>query len=118
MPRPDREEGEVALHQAVCVPVEFQEQLAGEDVERLLERVEVTLEPAAGLDHGDGQLGVDSALGTTDEDPARDAMRIRRGGCRAVGEGPVDRCDLRRHLIPAALNTDAIVAGPSSAWCG
>ena len=118
MPDPDRLKGEVPLGQAMDVAVDLEEQLAFEDVERLLEGMEVALQPAAGLENRDREIGMDGALVGADKDLSREAVKVRGVGHRMVGEGPVDRCDVGGHLIPTLLNTDVIVTGQSSDRCG
>ena len=82
--------------------VVVEQQLALEDVERLLERVDVTLEPAVRLERSERELRVDGALVRPDEhlpgEPLR-AVGRRRG---VVRERPVDMSDE--------------VHGPPSAW--
>ena len=85
MPCPDRDQHVVAGTQSPGVPIELECQLAGEHVERLLERVDVAAEPAPGLEAADGQLGVRGAgRGTDDDCPAE-------SGDRAVGRRRVRR---------------------------
>ena len=43
-------------------PGQIEQQLAREDVQRLLERVDVRRDPATGEERADGQIGVDRAL--------------------------------------------------------
>jgi hypothetical protein len=51
--------------------------------------VEVALEPAAGGECANGELGVHRALGRPDDHRSRQPVHRRRFD-RAIGEGPVD----------------------------
>ena len=66
--RPDRDQGEVAGDEPVDATVDLEDQLALEDVQRLLERVDVAAEPAARRQRTRRELRVRRALGRPDED--------------------------------------------------
>ena len=99
VPGPDRHEGIVAGRQPVGVPVDLDEELAAQDVQRLLERMEMPLEPAAAGKRSDRQLGVDGPLRRPDEHGARQAMPGGRVVHRLLGERPVDRGNVGGHPL-------------------
>ena len=68
---PERHERVIAGHQPMMVAIDLEQELPRQDVERLLERVEVTLHPSAGRQGADRELGVDGALRCSDEHGAR-----------------------------------------------
>ncbi len=74
----DRDQREVALEQAMDGAIDLEQQFAAQDVQRLLERMEVATEPAAGLKGANRDLGVDGALLGADDDRPGEAMG-RRG---------------------------------------
>ena len=98
VPGTEWDEGEVPAGQPMAMPVDLDEELPRQHVERLLERVEVALEPPARGQRADRQLGVDGALRGPDEDRTGEQMRRRRRRKRGIGEGPIDP----RDVMPAA----------------
>ena len=77
------------MHRAV----DLEQQLAAEDVQRLLERMEVATEPAAGLEGADRDLGVDGALLGADDDRPGEAVRGGRRRERRRDAIPVNPSD-------------------------
>ena len=57
------------------VPVDVDRQLAGQDVQGLLEGMDVPAEPTAGGERADRGLGVHGALVRTDDPEAAEAHR-------------------------------------------
>ena len=83
--------------------VVVEQQLALEDVERLLERVDVALQPAARVERAERELRVDGALARSDEHLPGEPLRAvgRRHG--VVRERPVDMSD-EVHGPPSACS--------------
>ena len=93
VPEAGRDEREVTGDEAVDATAEVEQELAAQDVERLLERVGVRREPAAGEESDHRELGVDGALIRADDPQPAEPGRRRRGGRRGVHERPVDVTD-------------------------
>ena len=94
MPGPDRHQAEVAGDEAVGDAADLDRELAAEDVQRLLERVDVAPQPAAGRERADRELGVDGALVPAHQHLAGEAAGRGGGGDGPVREGPVDPTDV------------------------
>ena len=93
MPEAGRDEREVAVDEPVDATAEVDQELARQDVERLLERVDVRRQPAARLEPDRGEVGVDRALLRPDDPQAGEPGRRRGGGRGVVDERPVDVTD-------------------------
>ena len=78
-----RDEREVTGDEAVDAAAEVEQELAAQDVERLLERVDVRREPAAREESDHREVGVDRALIRADDPQPAEPGRRRRGGRRA-----------------------------------
>ena len=72
---------------------EVEQEFAGQDVERLLERMDVRSQPPARHEPDDGQVGVDRALVRAHDAQAGEAGRGVRRGSGTVHERPVDVTD-------------------------
>jgi hypothetical protein len=94
MPGPHVHQGVVAGDEAVDPPVDLDEQLAREDVQRLLKRMDVARQPAAGLQRHRGELGMDGARRRPNHDVAREAVGRRRRSHRRGAERPVEPADV------------------------
>ena len=75
-------------------PAQVEQELALEDVQRLLERMDVRRDPAARMERPDREVGVDGTLVRTDDTQTRQARRRGAGGGGFVREGPVDVSDV------------------------
>jgi hypothetical protein len=100
---PDRDEGEIAPAKAEAAVLEREDGLALEDVDGLLEAVDVALEPAAGLEPGDRELGVDGAVVAPDEHLPGESLGMTGITPRLAREGPVDPLDEVRHAGATSL---------------
>src|SRR4051794_27408785 len=94
MAEPPRDRGEAPGAEVVSVPVELDEELAVQNVERLLERMDVPRDEAVGVQDTDRELGVDRALGRSDDHPPGKPAHARGGRPRRVAERPVDMTDM------------------------